>query len=234
LDNAFNKETPQILTSIIHSLNEPFSVISNYVHGSIKRIQSRSSEIHQLLSVFEKIALQLERASKIILRMKHFQNKNSFGKKKHDIHQVIEETIYLVKDEMNGLSINLLYRHPHQSVYVNIHQELIQQAFLNLIRNSIEALRDYHTFNPHIIIEVNQSSEHLAEVLIIDNGPGVPKEMLHKVFDAYYTNKPYGMGLGLAFSRNIIDDHGGSLTHENYPVPGTCFKLTLPIYTAND
>jgi two-component system sensor kinase FixL len=107
-----------------------------------------------------------------------------------------------------------------------IDQIQIQQVILNLVRNSVEALRQM----PRREIAFRTAvSDSFVEVVISDSGPGLPPEILDRLFQPFVTTKPNGTGIGLSISRSIVEAHGGRLSAVDSPAGGAAFRFTLPI-----
>ncbi len=101
----------------------------------------------------------------------------------------------------------------------------IEQVLLNLIRNAVEAMQELVRRELTISTGINQQG--MAEILVIDTGPGIAEAILSQLFQPFVTTKPHGMGVGLSISRTIIEAHGGRLWAEPNPNGGTVFRLTL-------
>jgi len=101
----------------------------------------------------------------------------------------------------------------------------VQQVILNLIRNAIEAMQE--TTQRQLTIATAQRDDEMAEISVIDTGPGIAPEITAQLFQPFVTTKPHGMGVGLSISRTIIEAHGGRLWAESNPGGGTIFRLTL-------
>lgn len=219
----------QLTSTIAHEINQPLAVIGNYIHGCILRLENKNISYDILLQTMHKASEQLQRISEIMLRMRNFAYKGILKRESHDINMVIHEAIKLINCETPSYPVKLQYRPLAKPSVVVLDIIQIQQVILNLARNSLEAMKDATTQNPSIIIESNQLNKNQIEISIIDNGPGISQEVVHKLFDPYFTTKPYGVGLGLAVSRTIIESHGGKLLVETNMVYGTCFKIIIPL-----
>jgi signal transduction histidine kinase len=109
---------------------------------------------------------------------------------------------------------------------VSVDLTQIQQVFINLILNAMEALDGSH-ISPHIIVRASATDQNQMLIQVIDNGPGVADQ--ERIFDAFVTTKNSGMGIGLAVSRSIVEAHGGRLWAENDPSGGATFNVALPV-----
>ncbi len=108
----------------------------------------------------------------------------------------------------------------------------VQRVLRNLLRNGIEAMQQAGVPLPSITVIVRTiKDEGVAQITIIDNGPGLKKEAIHRLFEPFFTSKPNGIGMGLAISRSLIETNGGQLWVDPQEGPGATFHLTLPFAT---
>jgi signal transduction histidine kinase len=133
--------------------------------------------------------------------------------------------IELLRNEANRYSISIRATLAQQPCYVEADRVQLQQVFMNLMLNAIEAMKGT---NGELIIESSHSPDGQLLISISDTGPGIPAEKADHIFDAFYTTKPDGTGMGLAISRSIIESHGGHLWATNNAGVGSTFYFSLP------
>ena len=112
---------------------------------------------------------------------------------------------------------------------LNFDSVQIQQVVLNLARNALDAIKTAGSETRTINISTARHSPQFAVVTLTDSGPGISPEALETIFDAFYTTKPTGLGMGLAISRSIIESHGGGLWAESEFGRGATFRFTIPL-----
>ncbi|TAK74730.1 MAG: PAS domain-containing sensor histidine kinase [Gammaproteobacteria bacterium] len=212
---------------ISHELNHPLGVILNYLHGSIRRLEQGSFELKDIVHALKQASEQSQRVTEIILRMKNFTYKGTMNFELIDINDIIKVVISLIQYETLEFPINIHYLPIKNPPLLTVDKIHIEQVMVNIARNAIEAMRDAKVSEPRLIIEANQVTPNSIEICVIDNGPGVQSDTLPKLFSPYFTTKPYGVGLGLAVSRTIIEAHGSQLVVEANPFGGACFKFIL-------
>jgi len=221
-----------VATSLVaKEINQPLGVISNYVHGCIRRLESGSFETDNILLALKQMSTQLNRATDIIMRMSNLHYKSASEKQYTCLDTMINEVISLLNYEITDFPVTIQYKKNKHIPKIAMDKLHIQQVILHLARNAIEAMRDARIEEPKLTIQVNQENVAMIEICILDNGPGFPHENTHKLFEPHFTTKPYGVGLGLVISRNIVESHGGKLLAELNPTYGACFKFTLPVTT---
>jgi signal transduction histidine kinase len=142
------------------------------------------------------------------------------------INDVLRETFELLEPMLVGTDVLLELELEPDTLIVLCDSDGLKQVFLNLLENSIEAMK--RTGRIRVVSRRLASS---AQIIIEDNGPGIPEELHDKIFDPFFTTKPEGTGLGLAICRNIIQDHGGTLTIQSPPTGGCAFILSIPLHS---
>jgi C4-dicarboxylate-specific signal transduction histidine kinase len=153
----------------------------------------------------------------------------SFVKKDVKIPDILNEVVRIVQEDPKKRAVPIECHSEESLPAVSVDQIQIQQVFINLIVNAIEALEGQQVFPLVVLRAVTNSNGMLVQV--IDNGPGVHDP--ERIFDAFMTTKEKGMGIGLAVSRSIVEAHGGRLWAENNKAGGAIFNVTLPLSHAS-
>src|SRR6202789_4075212 len=149
--------------------------------------------------------------------------------KEHDLRQVVGVVMELTAVEMEEYGVQVTVEAPHEPLMVRADAELMQQAVLNLLLNGMQAMPVGGA------LRVKMRREHqLAVVEVIDEGEGIPVELLPRIFELYFTTKPKGSGIGLAMTYRILQLHGGAREERSNADPnsvegGTTFTFRLPI-----
>ena len=149
----------------------------------------------------------------------------SFDKKDVNIPDIIREVVRIVQEDPKKRDAPIRCHFEESLPAVAVDQIQIQQVFINLIVNAIEALEGRQV-EPLIVLRVVRDSNGML-IQVIDNGPGVHDP--DRIFDAFMTTKEKGMGIGLAVSRSIVEAHGGRLWAENNQTRGATFSVALPL-----
>lgn len=218
----------EMASGLAHELNQPLSAISTYCQAGLRIIDASSEKPEKLVHALKQASLQAQRAGKIVHRMRQFGSKGKARRTTMDINDVILNAIGFVDPvlTLQGISRRLeLTKNLPLIIADNIQ---IEQVVINLLQNAVEAIATANTSSPTLIISSRHIENHI-EITVHDNGPGVERSMLNTIFDAFYSSKTEGMGLGLAISRSIIEAHGGQLRVESQPGSGTAFYFTLPL-----
>jgi signal transduction histidine kinase len=166
------------------------------------------------------------RGSEVIARIRALVKKEPTPKELLDINEVVLETIALTRVYLQGASLQTDLARDRLSVLADRVQ--LQQVLLNLIVNALDAMKTVADRPRRLLIQTaDHEGSHLV-VAIQDSGIGLDQKHMEQIFEAFYTTKPQGMGMGLAISRSIVEDHGGRLWAEPNLGPGTTFKFILP------
>ena len=220
----------EMATGLAHEVNQPLAAISNYCLAGKRLLENVDAiEIETLRDLLQKLSNQSLRAGEIIRRLKGFVGKRAPVRVSADIRDSIREVIRLFESDLrrSGIRIKNLTKSDMPPVVIDDVQ--IQQVLVNLIRNAIEAMAETPRKQRSLAVATALSGDDFIEVTICDNGKGLPKDSIEQVFEAFFTSKPDGMGMGLAISRSIIQSHGGTMWATPQEGQGVTFHFTLPI-----
>ncbi|MBB3769485.1 two-component system sensor kinase FixL [Angulomicrobium tetraedrale] len=212
--------------AIAHELNQPLTALMLYLQA-IRRAHSRGMDINAMVGdILDKAAAEAERAGHIIQRMRQFVEKREPVRSVRDIDPMVDEAIELtLLGQRHRIRVEREFAGDLPPVAVDPVQ--IQQIVVNLVRNAIEAAAP--TGDPAIRVRTRLRDGNVV-IEVHDNGPGIAAPALPKLFEAFASSKRRGMGLGLAISRTIAQNHGGDLLVDpGGNGKGACFSLVLPV-----
>ncbi len=221
----------EMATSIAHEINNPLSAIVNYTRGCERRLATGEIDKITLNDVMKQIGAQAERAATIVRRIRNFSRGMTPEQVLMDIGQIIHDVFIIADFEARQYGINMNLVTPNEALPIVGDRIQIDQVLWNIIINAIEAIADGNSTRREIEISSSRIEEHYAEITVRDTGPGFAEEDLQRVFDAFFTGKPEGMGMGLAISRSIIEAHGGHLRATRNSDGGLTFHMKLPLAT---
>jgi len=221
--------TNAINTTLISQLNNSLGVLGNYMSGCIRRLEGENPNITDIHFALTQSTQHINRISQYLLRMRNVFYNENIELRPVNLHELLCEAIGLIKEENANSPVKIIYRKNTNIASVEVEKLFILHVFLNLMRNAFDALQDADISDPTLSIQVNQPDEGVVEISFRDNGPGFQNSDIEKIFNTTYTTKSYGLGLGLAVSKMIVESHGGTLTCELNITYGACFKLTLPL-----
>lgn len=207
-------------STIAHELNQPLAALNGYLSAArrIVPIESASSDFKECIDG----ALEASRRAANIIRSVRAMTAAT-DSKKHDIRllSLVQEALSLATAGVPHLTVSL---NVDLAFIVFADHIQIQQVVINLIRNACEAAAGSAC---HISISARSTDSHV-EVCVVDDGPGIPENILARVFEAFTSSKSEGLGIGLSISRTIIEAHGGKIRAENVANGGASVCFTLP------
>jgi C4-dicarboxylate-specific signal transduction histidine kinase len=219
----------ELAASIAHELNQPLGSIVMSGDACLRWLAAKPPNLEEVRQAVEAIIRDGTRASSVLVRIRGLLRRGERLRERLDINDVVREVIFLFVGELrrNGVSLETdLHGNLPQVV---IDRVLLQQVILNLIMNAIEAMRAIRDQTRVLRIRTEEQPSGNIVVLVQDSGAGVDPEYSSRVFEAFYTTKTEGIGMGLTISRSIIEAHGGRLWAVANGGPGSTFCFTLPI-----
>ena len=219
----------ELSASIAHELNQPFTSISANAQAAKRWLNLNPPNIAEVSSSIDRIIRDARAADETMQHIRALFMQQPFDKKEANIPDVIREAVRFVQEDPKKRAVPIEWNLEEPLPLVSIDQIQIQQVFINLIVNAIEALEGRQA-PPLVTLRASASESDGMLIQVIDNGPGVDDP--ERIFDAFMTTKEKGMGIGLAVSRSIIEAHGGRLWAENNEAGGATFNIVLPLIDA--
>jgi len=168
-----------------------------------------------------------KRASDVIARIRALVQKTDTEKARLDINQAVQEVINLTQHEAVRKGVALRTELAGELPPVLGDRVQLQQVILNLVMNGVEAMSSVADRPRELLVRSRQHESTQVLVAVQDSGVGIDRQNLEKIFDPFYTTKSQGMGMGLAISRSIVENHGGRLWAAPNDGPGATFQFTL-------
>lgn len=223
----------EMASSLAHELNQPLTAINNYCSGMIARIKSQSMPPQELEAALEKTARQAQRAAAVIRRVRDFVKKSEPHRVTCRVQDVVQNTLELAEIDLRRRNVRLFTHIAPGIRPLWADPILIEQVLLNLLRNAAESVDKAQRTGLARSIELNIEADPLqATFSVKDNGTGVSEDVVAHLFEAFYTTKSEGLGIGLNICRSIIEYHHGRLWAENQynqdGLSGCVFSFTLP------
>ena len=230
----------EMASSVAHELNQPLTAISNYCNGMVSRIKGQHISEEDLLQALEKTAHQAQRAGQIIQRIRSFVKRSEPNRIDTDVAPMVAEALELADIELKRRNVRLSHFVSSRLPRVHVDPILIEQVLINLLKNSAEAID--HAHRPpdrrHVELQVlPKSVDHtpVVEFTVVDTGRGLAPEVLERLFEAFFSTKTEGMGIGLNLCRSIVESHTGRMQAENLyngtEITGCRFTFWVPAVT---
>lgn len=219
----------EMVAGLAHELNQPLYAISNYAR-SCELLLREHAELHsEFQRLADRLIQQATRAADIVRRLRRFVSRREPRRTKLDINQLVREAEQLMLFHAKRFSIRMEVELAAPLRPVLGDSLLIEQVLVNLVRNAFEAINDHKSDGAFVRIRTAAVDPDAVEITVADSGPGFGDAPLEQLFEAFFTTKPSGMGLGLVISRSIVQAHGGSLTASQAPQGGAVFRILLPV-----
>ena len=233
----------EMASSVAHELNQPLAAIANYCSGMISRLQRQQLEPEALLSALEKTTKQAQRAGQIISRIRTFVKRSEPSVSSTKVSDIVSDALELAQIELRRQDVRLNYYMAARMPNVMADPILIEQVLINLIKNGAESVS--HAKRPHNQREVELNvrptevdGQKVVEFQVRDTGTGIPDEIKERIYDAFYSTKSEGMGIGLKLCRSIVESHHGRMNVENIyngsTITGCCFSFWIPVSLASE
>jgi two-component system, LuxR family, sensor kinase FixL len=218
----------EMVAEIAHEINQPLYAISNFSAACLTTLESKPADGPEMLKDWlGKIHGQAEQAATIIRRLRQMAAPSAQQARELNLVSVLDDVLEMLAMDSRKAGIQTRTEFPPDIPNVVGDPVQIQQILINLIKNAYEALTEVEEPR-HVTIQLVPRDKEV-EIVIADNGPGFSAESARRMFDAFYTTKSRGMGMGLPICRSLITAHGGELWIEQAPIRGAEIHFTLPI-----
>jgi signal transduction histidine kinase len=224
----------EMATGLAHELNQPLGAIANYAEGCLVALGSPGPPLDEIRSALQKVLATTLRAGQIVKRIRRFVTRHQVASEPFDPNRLAAEVEEFFRDEARRLGISLRLELAPELPGLRGDPVQIQQVLVNLVRNAFDALSSSQPSTPTVVIKTEAGESGAVEFRVTDNGEGIPDARLAQVFDAYFSTRDHGMGMGLSISRTIVEAHHGRIAVESLPGVRTTFLFTLPAASADD
>ncbi|MEQ8768796.1 MAG: PAS domain S-box protein [Planctomycetota bacterium] len=216
----------EMTTGLAHEINQPLAAIGTFAAAAEVMLANGSLDRHELLQIVRDISEQSHRAGRIIRRLRDHIRRSEPEKNAIDAAELVEGVIELISGDAKFRGIDLIVEHDLEPLGVSGDVIQLEQVLVNLINNSFDAVAERE--DRQVRIATRRRGDDQVEFEVRDNGCGFGAEGPDRIFDAFFTNKEHGMGMGLAICRSIVEDHGGQLRAAESPGGGAILRFVLP------
>ncbi len=227
----------EMASSVAHELNQPLTAIANYCNGMLSRIKAQQMEEKDLVWALEKTSHQAQRAGQIIHRIRTFVKRSEPNRTPSEVLSMVNEAVELAEIELRRRNVRLSHYVAARLPKLSVDPILIEQVLVNLMKNAAESIdtAERPVGKRHVELRVvpkviaNQNTVHFS---VTDSGKGLPPQVMGRLYEAFFSTKVEGMGIGLNLCRTIVESHQGRITAENLynadEVVGCCFSFWIP------
>jgi PAS domain S-box-containing protein len=220
----------ELAASIAHEVNQPLAAVVTNAAACLRWLDREPANLKEARGTLQSIINDGNRAGEVIQRVRAFVNKTADQKAPLHINEVVNEVISLVQHELFSHRVALRLELPPALPPVLADRIQLQQVILNLVINGIEAMQPVKDRPRELVIRTRLDEASQVLVTVSDSGVGVAAENADRLFDAFFTTKSSGMGMGLSICRSIVSAHGGRLSASGNAGPGATFQFTLPLH----
>jgi len=234
----------EMASSVAHELNQPLTAISNYCNGMITRVKAGSITEPDLLAALDKTARQAQRAGQIIHRIRSFVKKSEPQRQPAKASDIVDDAVELAGIELRRRNVQIHVYVAQRLPLLHVDPILIEQVLLNLLKNGAEAIDNAQMPGSRRHIELRVVPRHdadlgaMIEFTVTDAGPGIKQEVIGRLYEAFFSTKLDGLGIGLSLCRSIIESHQGRIKAENLyngeAITGCRFTVILPVRIGTD
>ncbi|HOM12834.1 MAG TPA: PAS domain S-box protein [Rubrivivax sp.] len=228
----------EMASSLAHELNQPLTAITNYCNGMVSRVDADSIVKPDLLDALRKTARQAERAAQVIRRIRAFVKKSEPQRQSAQARQIVEDAVELAGIELRRRNVSIRTHVAQRLPPLEVDPILIEQVLMNLLKNAAEAIDTAQLPPARRNIELRVLPQHtpdegaVIEFSVTDSGPGLKDEVIGRLYEAFFSTKAEGLGIGLSLCRSIVESHRGRIRAHNLynagAVIGCRFAFTLP------
>ncbi|MFW2367905.1 MAG: ATP-binding protein [Desulforhopalus sp.] len=223
----------EIAASLAHELNQPLTAIQSYAQAARRFLSGSPPDLKEVDTSLNGVVIGSRRAKDVIQRIRKNLEKQPSERRPVRVRDLVDEAVLLVSRTVDEKNIVLRIEIPVQIPMVFGDRVQIQQVLLNLIINGCEAIDSANGGIKDLVVKAVANQPGFVTISVQDSGIGTEEENLENIFDAFFTTKREGLGLGLAISRSIVEEHGGRLWASQNQAGGTTFSITVPEYEEN-
>jgi PAS domain S-box-containing protein len=232
----------EMASSVAHELNQPLTAITNYCNGIISRVNNNAIAKDDLIAALEKTSRQAQRAGQIIHRIRSFVKRSEPQRQASRAHSIVEDAVELAGIELRRRNVAIHTYVAQRLPVLMVDPILIEQVVLNLLKNAAEAIDNAKLPPSRRNIELRVVPRHtpdegeVIEFSVTDMGPGLAPEVIARMYEAFFSTKVEGLGIGLSLCRSIIESHRGRIKAQNLyngdAAVGCRFSFTLPVQSS--
>ncbi|MFN9450241.1 MAG: PAS domain S-box protein [Rubrivivax sp.] len=229
----------EMASTVAHELNQPLTAITNYCSGMVSRVLNDAIAKDDLINALRKTAHQAERAGQVIHRIRAFEKKSEPQRQPAQAKAIVEDAVELASLALRRRNVAIRSYVAQHLPLINCDPILIEQVILNLLKNSAEAIDaaqlpvQRRSIELRVVPRHTQDEGGVIEFSVTDAGPGLPEDVSSRLYEAFFSTKSEGLGIGLSLCRSIVESHQGRMRAQNLyngtTVVGCRFAFTLPV-----
>jgi C4-dicarboxylate-specific signal transduction histidine kinase len=220
----------ELTASIAHEVNQPLAAVIANAEACLRWLDRETPDLAAARRSVEWVVNDGNRASEIIRHVRALANKADIEKVPLDINGIVRDVIVLVQRELTSHRVSLRMELAPLLPMILGDRVQLQQVIINLVMNGIEAMQPITDRPRELAIRSAHDEKRQALVSVTDCGVGIPADNANRLFNAFFTTKSSGLGMGLSICRSIVEAHGGRLSVFGNEGAGATFQLVLPLH----
>ncbi|MEK1888982.1 MAG: ATP-binding protein [Phyllobacterium sp.] len=218
----------EMTTSIAHEIKQPLSAILMNAQTSLRYLRKAEPNLEKVEQLTSRIVESAQRANDIVVRIQDMAGKRAPANSSLEFNDVVQQCLAFLHHESDDKHVTIKAALQPNLPAIRGDRIQLQQVIVNLIVNSIQAMKSAPETQREIHIETSLDQSNHVSFSIRDTGIGIPIEHMEQIFDGFFTTKEGGLGIGLAICQSIINTHGGNITAANHPDGGALFRFSIP------
>jgi PAS domain S-box-containing protein len=218
----------EMTASIAHEVNQPLGAIVANGNAGLRWLAQARPDLEEARAAFRRVVDEGHRAGQVITSIRSMFKKDGSAKAPHDVNELVREVLVLVHGEVENQRVAVRTEMIDELPHVLIDRGQLLQVILNLVTNAIDAMGSNNGRARVLRLRSERHESASVKVTVEDSGTGIDEENMDRIFEAFFTTKSHGMGMGLSICRSIVESHGGQLSaSRGYPY-GAVFQVVLP------
>jgi PAS domain S-box-containing protein len=218
----------ELAASVAHEVNQPLTGIVSNGSACLRFLDAGAPDLEEVREAVQDIVRDGKRAGEVIARIRALTKRTALPREKLDLNETVQEVLALAGDEARKKRVVVRTRFADDLAPVFGDRVQLQQVLLNLVINAMDAMSSVEDRERALAIATQNIEPDMVQVTVKDSGTGMDPKIMARIFEAFFTTKAGGMGMGLSICRSIVQNHGGRLWAEANDGPGTSFHFTLP------
>jgi signal transduction histidine kinase len=219
----------ELTASLAHELNQPLGAILNNAQAARRLLGQRKIDLNEIGAALDDIIGDNTRAVDTIQKVRALFQRGEMKLARVDLTQLLMDFSGIVRRDAAARGISFRVEAPQSFLLAYVDRTLIIQVLMNLVLNAFESVSEKDVGSREVVVSVERISEASVTVAVRDSGKGIDPEVMPRLFDAFFTTKTHGMGMGLAMARTIVENHGGRLLAAQNSDQGATLAFTLQV-----
>jgi PAS domain S-box-containing protein len=220
----------ELTASIAHEVSQPIAAIVTCGHAALRWLDRPQPDLAEAREAIDKAIRSAKRASDIVWRIRSMAQKRGPAHALLDLNALVDESIELVLHELHDHGVELEIEYVSPAPHIIGDRVQLQQVLINLMMNGAQAMAAVTGRAKRMWVATRMADAQTAHVIVKDAGTGIKAEHAGQLFEAFFTTRSEGMGIGLSICRSIVEAHGGRIWAESPPEGGAALQFTLPVY----